>query len=125
MWGTFDRGGRNSFDAVHVAGAGRIAKMAAAEGVWPDGAHLCHRCGCGRPEPLCAKQGEGEAAVLAAFPSAMILRPSVLFGNEDAFFNRFAAMSRLGPILPSSVAGRCSSRLMWMTWPSLPFGGGG
>jgi uncharacterized protein YbjT (DUF2867 family) len=42
----------------------------------------------------------GEAAVLSAFPTAMILRPSVIFGNEDGFFNRFAGMARLGPILP-------------------------
>ena len=45
-------------------------------------------------------KGAGEAAVLAAFPAALILRPSVIFGNEDGFFNRFAAMSRLGPLLP-------------------------
>jgi uncharacterized protein YbjT (DUF2867 family) len=45
-------------------------------------------------------KGEGEAAVLAAFPGAMILRPSVIFGNEDGFFNRFAAMAKMGPILP-------------------------
>ncbi|MFN3592993.1 MAG: sugar nucleotide-binding protein, partial [Thermaurantiacus sp.] len=45
-------------------------------------------------------KGEGEAAVLAAFPRAVILRPSIIFGTEDQFFNRFAAMARLGPILP-------------------------
>jgi NADH dehydrogenase len=48
-------------------------------------------------------KGRGEAAVLDAFPTAMILRPSVVFGPEDQFFNRFAGMSRLGPVLP--VAG--------------------
>jgi NADH dehydrogenase len=42
----------------------------------------------------------GEAGVLAAFPSAVILRPSVIFGPEDGFFNRFGAMARLGPVLP-------------------------
>jgi NADH dehydrogenase len=45
-------------------------------------------------------KGEGEAAVLAAFPGATILRPSVIFGSEDGFFNRFAGMTRLGPVLP-------------------------
>lgn len=45
-------------------------------------------------------EGAGEAAVLAAFPSAVILRPSVIFGNEDQFFNRFAAMARMSPVLP-------------------------
>jgi NADH dehydrogenase len=42
----------------------------------------------------------GEAAVLAAMPDAVILRPSIIFGPEDQFFNRFAGMSRLGPVLP-------------------------
>ncbi|RYI03262.1 MAG: complex I NDUFA9 subunit family protein, partial [Acetobacteraceae bacterium] len=45
-------------------------------------------------------KGEGEAAVLAAFPGAVILRPSVIFGTEDQFFNRFAGMTRMGPVLP-------------------------
>ncbi|HEY6918881.1 MAG TPA: sugar nucleotide-binding protein, partial [Tabrizicola sp.] len=45
-------------------------------------------------------KAEGEAAVLAAFPTAVILRPSIIFGTEDQFFNRFAAMTRMGPILP-------------------------
>jgi uncharacterized protein YbjT (DUF2867 family) len=42
----------------------------------------------------------GEAAVLEAFPRAVILRPSIVFGPEDEFFNRFAQMTRMGPILP-------------------------
>ena len=45
-------------------------------------------------------KAEGEAGILAAYPTAVILRPSVIFGNEDGFFNRFAGLSRLGPILP-------------------------
>jgi NADH dehydrogenase len=51
-------------------------------------------------------KGEGEAAVLAAFPEATILRPSVLFGPEDDFFNRFAEMSRFAPALPLVGGGR-------------------
>lgn len=98
--GTFDRGGKNNFIAVQTEGAERIARIAAnlkvgqlvhisAIGADPEGASLYSQ-----------SKGAGEAAVLAAFPSATILRPSVIFGNEDGFFNRFAAMSRLGPILP-------------------------
>ncbi len=98
--GTFDRGGRNSFDAVHRDGAERIAKMATAEGV----ARMVHISALGAdaasPSLYGQSKAEGEAAVLAAFPGAMILRPSIIFGSEDGFFNRFAAMSRLGPILP-------------------------
>ena len=45
-------------------------------------------------------KAQGEAAVLASMPDAVILRPSVIFGHEDGFFNRFASMSRFGPIVP-------------------------
>ncbi len=98
--GTFDAGGANNFDAVQVAGAGRIARLAAKAGVTT----MVHLSAIGADAAsgsnYARSKGEGEAAVLAAFPKAMILRPSVIFGNEDGFFNRFAAMSRLGPILP-------------------------
>lgn len=97
--GTFDRGGKNNFDAVQNQGAARIARIAAEEGI---GA-LVHLSAIGA-DPAGASlyaqsKGAGEAAVLAAFPGAMILRPSVIFGSEDGFFNRFAAMSRMGPVL--------------------------
>ncbi|WP_136644742.1 complex I NDUFA9 subunit family protein [Tabrizicola sp. YIM 78059] len=92
--------GRNSFDAVHAEGAGRIARIAAAEGVQT----LVHLSAIGADpasdSDYARTKGEGEAAVLAAFPGAVILRPSIIFGTEDQFFNRFAAMARLGPILP-------------------------
>ncbi len=98
--GTFDRGGKNNFDAVQNEGAARIARIAAEQGV----ATMVHISAIGADvngSSLYAQsKGAGEAAVLAAFPNAMILRPSVIFGNEDGFFNRFAAMSRMGPILP-------------------------
>ena len=98
--GTFDRGGKNSFDAVQNQGAARIARIAAEEGV----ASLVHISAIGA-DPAGASlyaqsKGEGEKAVLAAFPNAMILRPSVIFGTEDGFFNRFAGMTRMGPVLP-------------------------
>jgi uncharacterized protein YbjT (DUF2867 family) len=98
--GTFARLGKNNFDAVQVEGAGRIARIASEEGVdlmvqiSSIGADAGSDCNYSRTK------AEGEAAVLAAFPQAMILRPSVIFGTEDGFFNRFAAMTRLGPILP-------------------------
>jgi NADH dehydrogenase len=98
--GTFDRGGKNSFAAVQAEAPGRIARLAAANGV----ATLVHISAIGADvngDSLYAQsKGEGEKAVLDAFPSAMILRPSVIFGSEDQFFNRFGAMSRMGPILP-------------------------
>ncbi|MEO5613448.1 MAG: complex I NDUFA9 subunit family protein, partial [Cypionkella sp.] len=98
--GTFDRGGKNNFNAVQAEGAGRIARLAAQQGIFA----LVHISAIGADvngaSLYAQSKGAGEAAVLAAFPNAMILRPSVIFGNEDGFFNRFAAMSRLGPILP-------------------------
>lgn len=101
--GTFDVGGKNNFQAVQNEGAARIAQIAADEGV----STLVHISAIGADvegASLYAKsKGQGEAAVLAAFPSATILRPSVVFGPEDAFFNRFAGMTRMSPILP--VAG--------------------
>ncbi|MBL9048916.1 MAG: complex I NDUFA9 subunit family protein [Tabrizicola sp.] len=98
--GTFQRGGRNNFDAVQTEGAGRIARIAAEEGV----GHLVQISSIGADpagdSDYARTKGEGEAAVLAAFPTAVILRPSVIFGTEDGFFNRFAAMTRFGPVLP-------------------------
>ena len=98
--GTFDKGGRNSFEAIQNIGAGRIARLAAELGV----GQLVHISAIGADagsDSLYAQsKAAGEAAVLAAFPTATILRPSVVFGAEDQFFNRFAGMGRLGPILP-------------------------
>ncbi len=101
--GTFDAGGKNSFQAVQNEGAARIARIAAEEGAET----MVHLSAIGADpdgDSLYAQsKAEGEVAVLEAMPDAMILRPSVVFGPEDNFFNRFAAMTRLGPILP--VAG--------------------
>jgi uncharacterized protein YbjT (DUF2867 family) len=98
--GTFDKGGKNNFEAVQDKGAARIARIAAEEGV---GA-LVHLSAIGadaESASLYARtKAAGEAAILAHFPGAVILRPSVIFGAEDQFFNRFANMSRMGPVLP-------------------------
>jgi NADH dehydrogenase len=97
--------GANTFDAVQAEGAGRIARLAAAEGIGT----LVHISAIGADaasDSVYARtKGEGEAAVLAAFPAAVILRPSVIFGTEDHFFNRFAGMTRMGPVLPIVGAG--------------------
>lgn len=98
--GTFDRKGKNNFDAVQHEGAGRIARIAAEEGV----ARMVHLSAIGADVDSASvyaqSKGAGEQAVLEHFPGAVILRPSVIFGAEDQFFNRFAGMSRMGPILP-------------------------
>jgi len=98
--GILNRSGKNTFDSVQAAGAGRIARIAAEEGV----GQLVQVSAIGaNPQSdsdYARSKAEGEAAVLAAFPAAVILRPSIIFGAEDQFFNRFAAMTRMAPVLP-------------------------
>lgn len=98
--GTFDSSGRNNFDAVQHEGAERIARIATEQGV----GQLVHLSALGADEEAdsayAVSKGLGEAGILAHFPGAIILRPSVIFGPEDGFFNRFAAMSSFGPVLP-------------------------
>lgn len=89
-----------SFQAIHAEGAERIARIAAATG----GRRLIHISAIGAdpasPSRYAATKGKAETAVLAAFPGATILRPSLVFGLEDKFFNRFAAIARLAPFMP-------------------------
>ncbi|MFP1643573.1 complex I NDUFA9 subunit family protein [Pontitalea aquivivens] len=97
--------GRNKFDAVQAEGAGRVARIAAETGV-PRLVQISAIGADGGSESAYARtKAEGEAAVLAAYPDAVILRPSIIFGPEDGFFNRFAGMTRFGPILPVVGAG--------------------
>lgn len=98
--GILNEVGRNRFDAVQNQGAERIARLAAEAG----GTRMVHVSAIGAdPESDSAyarSKAMGEEAVLRHMPDAVILRPSVIFGPEDDFFNRFAGMSRFGPILP-------------------------
>jgi len=98
--GTFDRKGRNNFDAVQHEGAERIARLASEEGV----DRMVHISAIGadaESDSIYAQtKAQGEAGILEAFPTAVILRPSVIFGPEDNFFNRFAGMTRFSPFLP-------------------------
>ena len=99
----YERGGKRSFQAVHVDGAARIAAAAKTAGV----KKLVHVSALGAsansPSAYARSKAAGETAVLAAFPTATILRPSVLFGPEDAFFNKFAEMSTFTPVMPVFV----------------------
>ena len=92
--------GKQTFAGVHARGAQTVAEAAAAAGV----EHLVQVSAIGaevHAEANYARsKGAGEAAVKTAFPSAAIVRPSIVFGPEDDFFNRFAAMARLSPALP-------------------------
>lgn len=91
---------KGDFEGIHVEGARNVAEAAVDAGA---GA-LVHVSAIGA-DPTSASaygwsKGEGEAAVRETFPDATILRPSVLFGREDNFINRFAGMARLAPVLP-------------------------
>lgn len=92
--------GRQTFDSIHVEGARAIARAARQAGV----SRLVHISAIGADKTASAHYARskalGEAAVLAEFPAAVILRPSIVFGPEDQFFNRFAAMTRISPFLP-------------------------
>lgn len=98
--GTFDAKGRNNFDAVQTKGAERIARIAVEENI----GRLVHISAIGADadsdSDYARTKAEGEAAIMRHRPDAVILRPSVVFGPEDRFFNRFAKMTRLGPVLP-------------------------
>lgn len=91
--------GRQSFDAVQDFGARAVAEAARAEG-----ATLAHVSAIGSdkesPADYARTKARGEHAVLETMPDAVIFRPSIMFGPEDGFFNRFAAMARLSPALP-------------------------
>jgi uncharacterized protein YbjT (DUF2867 family) len=97
--GILTEGGAQSFDAVQAKGAETIAKAASAAG-----ARMVHVSAIGADENSPSAYGRskaaGEKAVLAAVPSATIMRPSVVFGPEDQFTNRFAALARMSPFLP-------------------------
>jgi len=91
---------KGNFHRVHVEGARNIAEAAAAAGV-PALVHISAIGADAESESAYGRsKGEGEEAVRAAFPSATIIRPSIAFGQEDNFVNRFARMARLMPILP-------------------------
>jgi uncharacterized protein YbjT (DUF2867 family) len=98
--------GRQTFRAVHVDGARAIAKAAREAGA----KRLVHISAIGADPKARSRyarsKGEGEAAVLEEFPDAIILRPSIVFGPEDEFFNRFAAMARISPFLPLIGGGK-------------------
>ena len=94
----FERG-KQRFEAVQAEGAHAVAQAAANAG-----ARLIHVSALGSsPESTSAyarSKAAGEAAVLGTVPDATIFRPSIMFGPEDDFFNRFAGMARLSPFLP-------------------------
>lgn len=101
--GILNETGKNRFEAVQAEGAERVARIAAQTGV----SRLVQISAIGAEaesdSDYARTKAGGEAGVLQHMPEAVILRPSVVFGTEDQFFNRFAGMTRLGPVL--NIAG--------------------
>ena len=92
--------GRQKFQSVHVMGARNIAAIAKEQGV----SRLVHMSALGADQASSAKYARtkamGEATVREVFPDAVIIRPSIVFGPGDGFFNKFAEMAVISPILP-------------------------
>lgn len=113
--GVLAENGRQTFSRLHTLGAETVAKAAAKAGA----ARLIHISAIGadaESESRYARtKGEGEARVKSAFKSATILRPSIIFGTEDAFFNRFAGMASLPfmPALPLIGGGKTRFQPVW------------
>jgi NADH dehydrogenase len=98
--------GRQGFQAVHAMGARTVAEVAREQGV----ERLVQMSALGADANSAAKyartKAEGELAARELFPDAVIVRPSIVFGQDDHFFNRFAAMAQLSPALPLIGGGR-------------------
>ncbi|WP_371155945.1 complex I NDUFA9 subunit family protein [Jannaschia sp. 2305UL9-9] len=98
--GILAENGKNGFDAVQADGPARIARIAAAMGIDRMVQISAIGADADSDSDYARTKAEGEAAVQQHMPTAVILRPSIVFGAEDEFFNRFAGMARLMPILP-------------------------
>ena len=98
--GILNEGGRQTFDAVQAFGPRAIGEAATAAGV----SDVVHVSAIGADQPstigYLRSKAEGEAGIREAAPEAVIMRPAIVFGPEDQFFNRFAAMARMAPALP-------------------------
>ncbi len=106
--------GRRSFAALHVGGAARVARVARTSGARRFVHLSALGAGANSASSYARSKAAGEAAVRREFPAATILKPSVVFGPEDDFFNRFAALARVLPALP--VFG-CTPKLDTAHWP--------
>ncbi|MFN8831584.1 MAG: complex I NDUFA9 subunit family protein [Labrys sp. (in: a-proteobacteria)] len=98
--GLLHESGRNSFEAVQAFGAGAVARAARAASATQFIQVSAIGADAASSADYARTKAKGEAAVREAFAEAVTLRPSIVFGPEDDFFNRFAAMARLSPFLP-------------------------
>ena len=98
--------GRQRFETVQAGGAAAIAELSSASGVRDFVQVSAIGADAASPSRYARTKAEGEAAVRAAIPDAAIIRPSIIFGPEDGFFNRFAEMAMTSPVLPLIGGGK-------------------
>ncbi len=98
--GILQQGGRQTFAGVHASGARAVAQACVAHGVTRLVQISAIGAGSETGSAYGRSKAEGEAAVLALVPQAVVMRPSIMFGPEDTFFNRFATLARMLPVLP-------------------------
>ncbi|MBS7803077.1 complex I NDUFA9 subunit family protein [Rhizobiales bacterium TNE-4] len=98
--GILTEGGKQRFDAVQAEGAAAIARAAKAAGITRFVQMSAIGADAASDSVYAQTKAAGEKAVLDVIPSAVILRPSIVFGPEDQFFNRFASLARIAPALP-------------------------
>lgn len=98
--GVLYEAGRQGFQSVHVMGAKNVAEAARAQGVTRVVQMSALGADPNGPSKYGRTKAEGEAAVRAIHPDAAIVRPSIVFGPGDGFFNRFASMAQFSPVLP-------------------------
>jgi uncharacterized protein YbjT (DUF2867 family) len=98
--GILTESGRQRFDAVHGFGANVVARAARNAGVASLIQMSAIGADAGSQSSYARSKAQGEAAARDAYTDATIIRPSIIFGPEDEFFNRFAALARLSPVLP-------------------------
>src|SRR5215212_8528435 len=104
--GILHRAGPQTFESVHAQGAEAAALAASRAGAAIFIQMSALGAGPGSPSAYARTKAEGEVRARSAFPGTIIIRPSIVFGPEDAFFNRFAAMARISPVLPLIGGGR-------------------
>ncbi|CAA7625493.1 putative NADH-ubiquinone oxidoreductase 40 kDa subunit [Magnetospirillum sp. LM-5] len=117
--------GKRTFDAVHRQGAANVAEAAKAAGITA----IVHMSALGADKSSASayarSKAAGEEAVQAVFPTVTIVRPSVVFGPDDDFFNRFARLAQISPVLPvftgDGFSARCTEDGCQVDW----FGSGG
>lgn len=98
--------GKQQFRSIHVEGAERIARLATEAGVVRAVHVSAIGADLGSPSRYARTKAEGETAFRRAYPEATIIRPSIVFGPEDDFFNKFADMARFAPALPLIGGGK-------------------